>query len=407
MAAALVVLGVAVQQYYRVTLKLRDPLGGHINDFDRWMLMTPAFVRDGADYVNDLLPTPPISLIALAPFTALSRPTAQFAWVCLKLPLALLVFVDMQEGQTNFLALAPLVAGLYVAQRETRRAEIAAGLLIGFASAMKVTPAVFAVYFAWRRRWAVAAAAAAGGAASLLVVPALVFGWSQNLRWLGQWGRIMILPYLVRGTVVYATSQSVGSFALRFFSAVPAFETSRAGLSEPHYMNLFAFSPGAVFAAVRAVMVGVGIAGLIWMRRPLPTLQCRRYLVEVGAAAAFMLWFSERTWVHHYVSFILTLAAAGATMSDPAESEARRRLVRAALVLFAAATLLASEAGRVLGANGVDWAKGAGVFLWPSVILTVAVTCRWRRVERRASIAGALPVFRYANRESSLGVIGD
>ena len=82
LVAALVTLGVAIQQHYRVTLKLQDPVGGHINDFDRWMLMTPAFVHDHVDYVNDRLPTPPLSLLVLAPFTALSRPAAQFVWVC-------------------------------------------------------------------------------------------------------------------------------------------------------------------------------------------------------------------------------------------------------------------------------------------------------------------------------------
>src|SRR5262245_12386547 len=90
--AALVTLGVAVQQQYRATLKLQDPDGGHINDFDRWMIMTPRFVHDRADYVDDLLPTPPISLVALAPFSSLSRPQAQFAWVSIKFPLAVLVF---------------------------------------------------------------------------------------------------------------------------------------------------------------------------------------------------------------------------------------------------------------------------------------------------------------------------
>src|SRR5262245_40432398 len=91
--AVLVTLGIAVQQSYRATLKLQDPLGGHINDFDRWMLMTPAFVHGHADYVNDRLPTPPLSLLILWPFTALSRPLAQFLWVCVKLPLASAVFV--------------------------------------------------------------------------------------------------------------------------------------------------------------------------------------------------------------------------------------------------------------------------------------------------------------------------
>ena len=153
--AACVTLGVAIQQYYRVTLKLQDPLGGHINDFDRWMIMTPRFVNEGAGYVNDRLPTPPLTLLVLEPLSQLPRPVAQFLWVCLKLPLACLVFVfavgvvrrsgesltvpamtlivagwwlpvvlDMQEGQTNFLALLPLVAALFIAQEDTPLSEI-------------------------------------------------------------------------------------------------------------------------------------------------------------------------------------------------------------------------------------------------------------------------------------------
>jgi hypothetical protein len=71
--ATLVTLGVAVQQHYRVTLKLQDPLGGHINDFDRWMIMAPRFLHDRVDYVDDQFPTPPLSLLALGPFTARVR----------------------------------------------------------------------------------------------------------------------------------------------------------------------------------------------------------------------------------------------------------------------------------------------------------------------------------------------
>jgi hypothetical protein len=88
-------------------------------------------------------PTPPISSYGVRPVYGLSRPTAQFAWASVKLLLVCLVFalatgmvartgvrlttpaillmvsgwwlavvVDVQEGQTNFLALLPLIAGL-------------------------------------------------------------------------------------------------------------------------------------------------------------------------------------------------------------------------------------------------------------------------------------------------------
>jgi hypothetical protein len=108
-----------------------------------------------------------------------------------------------------------------------------------------------------------------------------------------------------------------------------------------------------------------------------------------------MLWFSERTWVHHYVSFIFTLCAAGAVLSDSTQPEITRRATRASLVVFAVATILASEAGRILGPDGIDWAKGIGVFLWPSVLVTIAATCRWAPQRRPVAAAERLPVFRY------------
>ena len=138
------------------------------------------------------------------------------------------VILDMQEGQTNFLALLPLVAALYVVQRGTAATDAFAGLLIGLAIAVKVTPVVFAAYFFWKRRWVVAASAIAGVAFWSLAVPAVVFGWDQNLRWLEQWVGIMIVPYVTQGTVVYAMSQSFGSFALRLLAATPILKAAAA-----------------------------------------------------------------------------------------------------------------------------------------------------------------------------------
>ena len=86
-----------------------------------------------------------------------------------------------------------------------------------------------------------------------------------------------------------------------------------------------------------------------------------------------MLWFSERTWVHHYVSFVVTLAAAAMVLSDPTQPAWARRQVRAALIVFAAISFFASDAGKMFGPDGIDWAKAAGVYLWPSVLVTVAV----------------------------------
>ena len=402
--AVLTTVIIAFQQRSRVANALQDPAGGHVSDFDRWMIMTPRFLHERVDYVNDELPTPPLTLIAFAPLTRLSRPDAVFVWVLVKLPLAWLVFAlsaaivartgtrltheaivlvivawalsvvaDMQQGQTNFLALLPLVAGLYIAQEDALRSDLVAGGLVGLAVAVKLTPLVFVGYFAWRRRWWLVGSAVLSLAVWWLVVPALVFGWDQNLKWFGQWAQIMIVPYVVQGEVVYATTQSVGSFLLRLLSDAPAFLTGHDGVGQTHYMNVMALSEAAVHQIVRGTMVAVALAGLWWMRHPLPNLRSHRYVIEIAVVAAFMLWFSERTWVHHYISFVLVLCAAGMIVSDSAMPDGSRRRITRAVLGYFCVTLFATEAGQVLGRDGIEWATAFGVYLIPSVVVTAMV----------------------------------
>jgi hypothetical protein len=126
-ASIVVTIVVAFQQYQRTAAKLDDPAGGHISDFDRWMIMTPRFVHDHADYVNDDLPTPPLSLLLFGPLSNLSRPGAAFVWVLFKLPLAIGVFLMAAAivGRAGITltpeALTLIVAGL-VARRRRRHA---------------------------------------------------------------------------------------------------------------------------------------------------------------------------------------------------------------------------------------------------------------------------------------------
>ncbi|HWF85338.1 MAG TPA: hypothetical protein VG222_10835, partial [Vicinamibacterales bacterium] len=54
--------------------------------------------------------------------------------------------------------------------------------------------------------------------------------------------------------------------------------------------------------------------------------------------------------------------------------------LRAALIAFAAISFFASDVSKIFGPDGVDWAKAAGVYLWPSV-LVVAVLLRSARYE--------------------------
>src|SRR5262245_10688538 len=86
--ATLATIVIAIQERHRATkIEHTGAPGEYINDFDRWMIMTPAFLHEHADYLSDAMPTPPVTLMIFAPFTALSRGDAQLAWVLVKLPL--------------------------------------------------------------------------------------------------------------------------------------------------------------------------------------------------------------------------------------------------------------------------------------------------------------------------------
>ena len=75
--AVALTLGCALQARQRQAVKERAGGAGQVNDFDRWLDMVPAFLDRRAEYVDDRFPTPPITIILLAPFTALAKPDAQ------------------------------------------------------------------------------------------------------------------------------------------------------------------------------------------------------------------------------------------------------------------------------------------------------------------------------------------
>ena len=419
--AAVTALTLALAVHTRERVLWRERTGQSpavINDFGRWLVMAPQFLTHHADYVNDDLPNPPLTLIVLAPFSYLSPADAQFVWVCAKALMVVAIFTlcrrmvraagvqltamaillivavwfwpvigDVQEGQTNLLMLLPLVCGLTLAQVGRPTTDWLAGVLVALAAAIKVTPLVFLPYFLLRRRWRVAAATVLGLAIWFLLVPGLAFGWAQNLRWLGQWHRIMIAPYITRGHVAYAGGQSLASVLSRTLRHVPPITDGATGQALPYYLNVVDWPEPIVGWIVRAVLLAIVLVGIVWMGRPLLTLRSRRFVVEAGALAAFMLWASERTWVPHYVTLVLTLFAAGMVLSDPTEPTTTRRRARNALIVAAGLMALTGDLGKAFGPDGNKITRTLGVSLWSSVLL-VAVIVRSGGAQSRSTPTG-------------------
>ena len=396
-------LVVGIQAYHREVkdLALAHPLD--INDFNRWLRMLPGFLYHHANFKNDLWPMPPFTIVLFSPFSLLSFPMAQFAWAFFKpvllavifycalsivrkcgvriapLPMALIFMVwfwpvigDMQEGQVNLLMLTPMALGLWLAQMEKPATDWLAGLMLAMAVAIKVTPIIFIIYLLWRRRWRVAAAMVLGIPFWLYVPLALVFGPGQSILWNHQYFDIMIRPYILHGAVKVPSGESIPSFLLRLLSHVPAFVAYPHGHPKNYYVNLFHFSPARAQAIIRTVLVAIGCIGLVWMRRRLTTLRCRRYALEIGAIAAFMLWAEEWSWVPHYVTLIFTLMAAAMVASDIQAPRIGRKLSLAALIIAAVLMALTSDLIKIFGPHASNYGRTLDPALFAGFALVLA-----------------------------------
>jgi len=383
-------------------LMLAHPLD--INDFNRWLRFLPGFLHGHRKFVNDLWPMPPFTIVLFAPFSLLSFPNAQFVWAFVKpaliatifysalglvrrgggridpLPMALILFIwlfpcigDIQEGQVNLLMLAPLAVGLWLVGKDTKTGQWLGGLLIGMAVAIKVTPIIFVVYFLWRRRWAAATAIVLGVVFWLFVPLTLFFGMSQAVAWNHQYYDVMIRPYLFHNAVKVPSGESIPSFLYRLLVHSPAFVTYHHGVARSYYVNVTNIAPMAAERVVRIVLTAIGIVGLFWMRRKLPTLKSRRYLMEVGAVAVFMLWAEEWSWVPHYVLFIFPLMAVGMLGSDANQSVAARRRALAALVAAAVLMFLTSDAVKIFGPHASNWSRVADPVLFAGIAVMSAI----------------------------------
>jgi hypothetical protein len=116
---------------------------------------------------------------------------------------------ELAIGQTS-LVITALLVGCLLCLRMERQA--AAGILLGLAAGIKLTPALLVVYCALRGRMTTAVWAAATCAATLLV-PVLVLGPAVNIRFFAE-----VVPLMSGGTS-YFLNQSLAGFFDRLLDA--------------------------------------------------------------------------------------------------------------------------------------------------------------------------------------------
>jgi hypothetical protein len=172
-----------------------------------------------------------------------------------------------------------------------RDRHLLAGLVLGLIVPLKLTPALFVLYFIWRKDWKFTIGAAAG---SLLIVLAtfLTAGVDGLLSYAG-----MILAQLNAGGVAAFNNQSIAGLLLHLFTwgNINGWEN----VSVPVWVTLLRY----------LLLLGLLTAGGWAMRKP-PEKLGKSVIAEdldFCLLIGVMLLASPITWYHYYVWLLLPL----------------------------------------------------------------------------------------------------
>lgn len=351
-------------------------------------------------------PNPPIMPVTLYPLWVLPPVPGALSWFTIKVALAGLavlfclrmvrlgdrpvpsvvqamvvllslrpIMSDLHHGSNNILILF-LVTATLMAWR--RGYDVLAGLILGYAIAFKVTPGLFLVYFAYKRSWRTVGSTFLGLGLFFLVVPSLFLGFETNLACLNTWRNTILSPYVDSDVVgPQEINQSMVGVLTRL--------STQAKLGVGRYamklhVNFVSWDPVIVVKAIK--LLSLGLLGLLaWLCRTKATRRDDpRLFGEFSLIVLAMLFISERSWKHHFVTLLLPYTYLAYRVGVAGLS--RRSRVGLAGALIVSAFLIATtstEMGGMFGAHqGHKVAQAYGMFFWSGVVLFVATAWRVR-----------------------------
>ena len=311
----------------------------------------------------------------LPPAEVPSRPIP--SWVQASIVIVSLrpIMSDLHHGNNNLLILSLVVATLAAWRKGY---DVLAGLILAFAITYKVTPGLFLVYFAYRRSWRTLGACGLGLGAFFFVVPSLFIGVGFNGECLGMWWKKILSPFVMSDVAgVQEINQSMIGVVMRLVTAQTG--TDRYSVQLQH-LNLLALDPRSVVLALKAASFA-SLLLLAWLCRTKATRRDDpRLLGEFSLIVLAMLFLSERSWKHHYVTLLLPYTYLTYRAFDRSIPGRSRGVIGGAVIL--SFLLIASTSTEVGGmfANGQGHkiAQFYGMYFWAGVVLFAATAWRVR-----------------------------
>lgn len=294
------------------------------------------------------------------------------------------IMSDLQHGNINLLILFLTVACLHAWQRGR---DVWAGVFLGLAIATKVTPALFVPYFLYRRSWKTASSATASTMLFLLVVPSLFLGPRFNWECLMKWRQNIISPF-VEGEVipsVQEVNQSMAGVLARVLTrSKTEGEHGNGHIEEDNRgLNLASFDPELVTLGIKGLAIGMVALLGVFCRTRADRRDDPRWLGEFSLVVLTMLFVSERSWKHHYVTVLLPYTYLIAQLVYGSWGPRQKRGILAGIL--ASVVLMGITApgvgGLFLDGRGADQALFYGMFLWSAMALYV--TTAWLVLAQR------------------------
>ena len=350
-------------------------------------------------------PNPPIFPISLYPLSMMPAVDAAMLWFGAKAILAAVCLVACMrmavprearfpwwaQGAVVLLALRPVMGDLFHANNNLiilalivatlaawrRGHDVLAGLLLALAITYKVTPALFVPYFLYKRSWKTVAATFVGIFLFVVVIPSLVLGPAFNAECLKAWYRRILGPYMEDGTT---SNQEVNQSMIGVLTRLMTTSGKAAahGYAGVQFQgNLVSWPPKIVAILLKGLSVGL-VGLLAWFCR---TKTVRRddprLLGEFSLVVLTMLFASERSWKHHFVTIMLPQAYLVARVAVLPGSRLRGWFIGTGLLLSAFLMACTSkDFGSLFGKDGHVVAQFYGMTCLAALVLYVLTA--WR-----------------------------
>ncbi len=226
------------------------------------------------------------------------------SWNKAYLGLALVLFIvfdNLYLGQSNILVFFLTVFSIYLFEDGR---EYLSGITIAAAIAIKITPALFLVYFIFRGGRKVFTGALAGLAAFFFIIPSMFFGVARSNGFFRDFISQVILPFakndtIIRETVYYThTNQSLDAFLVRHFTPMGAEWYPATGVHK--FIDPAFFTVGQVkaFSAFFKVFL---LSFFAFIFRGAPK-KLRR--LEYSLVFLLVFYISPSSWLSHYIAVI-------------------------------------------------------------------------------------------------------